>query len=69
MQVCNELMLKPVEFEYKNMGKNINTEYSEYLPFISINDDNIFTRLLNINGELQEDFYFSTQSDSNWILK
>ena len=65
-----EAMLKPVEFEYKNMGKNINTEYSEYLPFISINDDKlIFTRLLpNINGELQEDFYFSTQSDSNWIL-
>ena len=65
-----EAMEKPVEFEYENMGENINTEYSEYLPFISVNGEKfIFTRLLpNINGELQEDFYFSIQVDSNWIL-
>ena len=65
-----EAMEKPVEFEYENMGENINSKYSEYLPFISVNGEKlIFTRLLpNNNGELQEDFYFSIQSDSNWIL-
>ena len=29
-------MEKPVEFEYENMGENINSKYSEYLPFISV---------------------------------
>ena len=39
-------MEKPVEFEYENMGENINTKYSEYLPFISVNGEKlIFTRL------------------------
>ena len=63
-------MENPVEFEYKNMGKNINSEYSEYLPFISVNGKKFILQdyLPNINGELQEDFYFSIQSDSNWIL-
>ncbi len=65
-----DAMENPVEFEYENMGENINTEYSEYLPFISVDGEKfIFTRLLpNFNGELQEDFYFSIQTDSNWIL-
>ena len=42
-------MEKPVEFEYKNMGENINTKHSEYLPFISVDGEKlIFTRLLRV---------------------
>ena len=65
-----DAMENPVEFEYKNMGENINTEHSEYLPFISVDGEKlIFTRLLpGINDEFQEDFYFSIKSDSNWIF-
>ena len=60
----------PVEFEFENMGENINSELSEYLPFISVDGENfIFTRLLpNKDGELQEDFYSSVQSESTWSL-
>lgn len=60
----------PVEFVYENMGGNINTEHAEYLPFISVDgEDFIFTRLLsNKDGELQEDFYSSVQSESTWSL-
>ena len=44
-----DAMQNPVEFEYENMGENINTEYSEYLPFISVEGEKfIFTRLLPI---------------------
>jgi len=36
-----------VVFDFKNMGKNINTENAEYLPFISADGNEfIFTRLL-----------------------
>ena len=65
-----DAMEKPVEFVYENMGGNINTKYAEYLPFISVDIENfIFTRLLpNKDGELQEDFYSSLQSENTWSL-
>ena len=65
-----DAMENPVEFVYENMGGNINTEHAEYLPFISVDgEDFIFTRLLpNKDGELQEDFYSSVQSESTWSL-
>ncbi|MBT5858745.1 MAG: hypothetical protein HOH88_02645, partial [Flavobacteriales bacterium] len=58
----------PVEFEFENMGENINSELSEYLPFISTDgNDFIFTRLIeNEKGELQEDFYQSKNMSGIW---
>ncbi|MGY8988951.1 MAG: hypothetical protein ACKVJA_01680 [Flavobacteriales bacterium] len=54
-------MENPVEFEFENMGKNINTENAEYLPFISVDGEElIFTRRLELNeGVYNEDRIFS----------
>jgi len=58
-----------VEFEFKNMGKNINTENAEYLPFISVDGNEfIFTRLLESKENVfQEDFFKSEKVDGDWI--
>ena len=62
-------MENPVEFEFENMGKNINTENAEYLPFISVDGKElIFTRRLELNeGVYNEDFYKTEKINSNWI--
>ncbi len=64
-----DAMENPVEFDFKNMGKNINTENSEYLPFISADGHEfIFTRLLEFEeGMFQEDFYKSENINGVWI--
>ena len=64
-----DAMENPVEFEFENMGKNINTENAEYLPFISVDGKElIFTRRLELNeGVYNEDFYKTEKINSNWI--
>ncbi len=64
-----EAIENPVEFEFKNMGKNINTENAEYLPFISVDGNEfIFTRLLESKENVfQEDFFKSKKVDGGWI--
>ena len=64
-----EAIENPVEFEFKNMGKNINTENAEYLPFISVDGNEfIFTRLLESKENVfQEDFFKSEKVDGDWI--
>ena len=64
-----DAMENPVEFDFKNMGKNINTENAEYLPFISADGNEfIFTRLLEFEeGMFQEDFYKSEKINGDWI--
>jgi outer membrane protein OmpA-like peptidoglycan-associated protein len=53
----------PVPFNPQKMGPAINTEASEYLPSISVDGKTfIFTRFQN--GD--ENFYFSTKSDTGW---
>ena len=56
-----ESMNNPVDFKYQNMGNKINSEYAEYLPYISIDANKfIFTRLVQEDIEtFQEDFYYS----------
>ena len=58
----------PVDFKFQNIGDNINTHNAEYLPYISVNGQTlIFTRLIpNIDGEFQEDFYFSKKINNKW---
>jgi len=62
-------MENPVEFEFENMGENINTENAEYLPFISVDGKElIFTRRLELNEDVyNEDFYKTEKINSNWI--
>ena len=63
-----EAIENPVEFEFENMGKNINTENAEYLPFISADGNEfIFTRLLESEEDVfQEDFYKSKKINGDW---
>lgn len=58
-----EQILKPVPYEPKNLGPNINTANQEYLPTVTADDSTIiFTRRSN-----HEDFYISSRVDeSNW---
>lgn len=64
----------PVEFNPVNIGKEINTEYNEYWPTISVDESKlIFTRLIpsspdQIISQLgkQEDIYFSYKKDGKW---
>tara|TARA_B100000902_G_scaffold221471_1_gene210392 strand:+ start:12477 stop:14105 length:1629 start_codon:yes stop_codon:yes gene_type:complete len=56
----------PVEFVPENMGDKINSNMSEYLPFITIDGKKlIITRRVNDNLGLQEDFYISEKDDND----
>ncbi len=56
-----EAVLKPVPYDPKNLGANINTANQEYLPTVTADDSTlIFTRRSN-----QEDFYISNRIDAN----
>ena len=63
-------MQNPVDFKPINLGKNINSEFNEYLPAITADEQTlIYTRLIptgkrTFDGtlEMQEDFYISKQN-------
>lgn len=58
-----DLSATVVPFQPKNMGPNINTEYEEYLPFVTVDDQMmIFTRRYLRPTEpptVEEDFFYS----------
>ncbi|MBC8047693.1 MAG: PD40 domain-containing protein, partial [Fimbriimonadaceae bacterium] len=66
----------PVEFNPVNLGREINSEYSEYFPSIAAdNSVMVFTRKIPQEGEanmrigetsLQEDFYITTNNNDVW---
>jgi len=66
-----EALKKPVKYEPKNMGPNINTERPEYFPTITADDKTLlFTR--NIEDQrvarykAQEDFFVTTWENNEW---
>jgi outer membrane protein OmpA-like peptidoglycan-associated protein/tetratricopeptide (TPR) repeat protein len=65
-------MKHPVDFEPVNLGPNINTRDDEYWPSLSADEQTlVFTRLVHYdmnNQHVQEDFYFSTKTESGWSL-
>ncbi len=69
-----EAMEHPVPFEPVNLGARVNSEYSEYWPSLSIDEQLLmFTVMLPrdssgglIPGNLQEDFYFVQKDDGKW---
>lgn len=68
-QFAKTALQNPVEFEPMNMGKNINSNYSEYFPTMTVDGKILlYTRLLGESGQhQQEDFYISMQkNDSMW---
>lgn len=64
----------PVPFHPENLGETINSEYSEYWPSLSVDEQMLmFTVLMprDLNGgnmpqNLQEDFYYSRLSGGQW---
>jgi outer membrane protein OmpA-like peptidoglycan-associated protein len=66
----------PVPFKPENIGNNVNSNYDEYWPSLSADEEMlVFTRLLPINENnlnpfhnRQEDLYFSLLKDSVWQL-
>lgn len=70
-QFAKEAILNPVDFEPINLGKNVNSVYSEYFPAITV-DGQVFlyTRLLGDEGKhQQEDFYITIKSNNdNWVV-
>lgn len=64
----------PVEFDPKNLGPSINSEYNEYWPSLTLDESKIiFTVMLPKDlskvadmNNVQEDFYISTKNDSGF---
>ncbi len=64
----------PVPFEPENMGAAINSEYSEYWPSLSVDEQKLmFTVMLPLDSKegtlplrMQEDFFFSNRIDKQW---
>ncbi len=59
----------PVEFNPVNLGDNINSEFEEYLPAISVDGNTlVYSRRFMKNNVLQEDFFISKKNENNsWI--
>ncbi len=78
LERCNfgvEAMKHPVKFKPRNLGKNINSEFDEYLPGLTADEQTfIFTRLVpnskrsySGNLEKQEDFFISQKENGIWM--
>ncbi len=77
LERCNfgiNAMNNPVNFKANNLGKNINSEYNEYLPTITADEQTlIFTRLIRSGKryydgtfEMQEDFFISKNENNKF---
>lgn len=76
VQFAKEAIKHPVDFNPVNLGAGINSEYAEYFPSVSAdNEELIFTRKIPQTGtvnanagetKLQEDFFATTKSDGAW---
>ncbi|MDR0941907.1 MAG: OmpA family protein [Bacteroidales bacterium] len=65
------IMKQPIPFSPTNMGTNINTQFDDYHPAITV-DDNlfIFTSNIPINARMtQEDIFYSTKKDNEWQVR
>ncbi len=70
---CNFAMAalkNPVPFDPKNLGSGVNSEFDEYYPCVTADDQTLlFTRLVRdqrVRGGKQEDFYVSQYNESAW---
>lgn len=69
-----EALANPVPFDPENLGEAINSDYSEYWPALSV-DEEILMFTVMLPGEapsggdqdyLHEDFFYAQQSDGQW---
>ncbi len=67
-------MENPVPFEPENLGDAINSEFSEYWPSLSVDEQKLmFTVMLPLESKegtlplrMQEDFFFSIRTGNQW---
>lgn len=67
--VALELQSKPVNFTPQNLGQNINTQYDDYHPSITVDDNTLIftTNLPTSNPRVkQEDLFSAQKSDGQW---
>lgn len=74
---AKEMMNNPVQVEIVNMGENINTPYSEYVPVINADQNELYFTSrrpgstggkLDDYGEVFEDIYYSNYTLNKWEL-
>ena len=72
---AKEMMNNPVQVEIINLGENINTKYSEYVPVVSSDQTEIYFTsrrpestggLKDDYGDYFEDIYYSTLKNGKW---
>ncbi len=69
-----EAMLNPVDFDPINMGENINTEFDDYAPSLTADEEILYTTVtLPVDKEkpfsfnnAQEDFFVSYKKNNKW---
>jgi outer membrane protein OmpA-like peptidoglycan-associated protein len=73
-EIAMKLMQHPVPFKFKNMGTNINTQYDDYWPSLTA-DEQYFSTTINLNkleGQssfgraVHEDIFLSKKVNSVW---
>ncbi|MDC0249306.1 OmpA family protein [Flavobacteriales bacterium] len=61
-----EALKNPIEFNPVNLGSNINSEFEEYFPAISVDGKIlVYSRRFIKNDILQEDFFISEKNENN----
>lgn len=67
---ATKAMANPVKYDPKNMGININTEFDEYFPALTADEDfMMFTRAVKMQEgpyDFNEDFFFAESEDKVW---
>jgi outer membrane protein OmpA-like peptidoglycan-associated protein/tetratricopeptide (TPR) repeat protein len=63
-----EAMQNPVPFHPESLGPAVNSEFNEYWPSLSVDEQMLMFTVMLPSGEnnLQEDFYYSTRSADSW---
>ena len=62
-RLIDNALNNPVPFEPVNLGPNINTENSEYLPSLTVDGQ---TLVYTVRIEMNEDFYYSQKVNGEW---
>lgn len=68
-EFANSAMSKPVPFDPKNLGPNLNSQHYEYFPALTADDQTmLFTRNERRpdGNDFQEDFYISQKTGNEW---
>lgn len=56
----------PVPFEPQNIGENVNSQFDEYWPSLTIDEQTLIFTRSDIKNRTQEDFFASQKAAGNW---